>query len=324
MPLRRCAGSSGTTSSPTSCATTPSGGWRPPSTMRAAASSAPSIRASTASATSTTRTRPSRSAATSPTPTTSRSPCARCPSTTGSASSITRTATSAALLNPFGIDLVGVLKIPYTTLTRSVALKRPSLGIGGSTLPMQFVRVIYNTPPSPDEGGATKLKRKLKEWWLAPVIYRELTRDGDDDAAQAVGRQPHLAGAAHGRRAAARRRDHEPRGVRQGGQGPDRRRAVRAGLGRQQADHPAARQRQAQRGAARPLALHHRGARAHLRRAADRQRGRAEARHLRARQPRRRAARSAREAEAAGRRSRRMRRRWRSARSPIPSSAPTR
>ena len=44
---------------------------------------------------------------------------------------------------------------------------------------MQFVRVIYNTPPSPDEGGATKLERKLKEWWLAPVIYRELTRGGD-------------------------------------------------------------------------------------------------------------------------------------------------
>ena len=82
-------------------------------------------------------------------------------------------------LNPYGIDLVGVLKIPYTTLTRSIALKRPSLGIGGSTLPMQFARVIYNTPPSPDEGGATKLKRKLKEWWLAPVIYHELTRGGD-------------------------------------------------------------------------------------------------------------------------------------------------
>jgi membrane peptidoglycan carboxypeptidase len=81
-------------------------------------------------------------------------------------------------LNPYGIDLVGVLKIPLTTLTRSIALKRPSLGIGGSTLPMQFARVIYNTPPSPDEGGGTKLKRKLKEWWLAPVIYQELTRGG--------------------------------------------------------------------------------------------------------------------------------------------------
>lgn len=82
-------------------------------------------------------------------------------------------------LNPYGIDLVGVLKIPLTTLARSIALKRPSLGIGGSTLPMQFVRVIYNTPPSPDEGGGTKLKRKLKEWWLAPVIYQELTRGGN-------------------------------------------------------------------------------------------------------------------------------------------------
>jgi membrane peptidoglycan carboxypeptidase len=82
-------------------------------------------------------------------------------------------------LNPYGIDLAGVLKIPYSTLQRSIALRRPSLGVGGSTLPMQFVRVIYNTPPSPAEGGAAKLGRKLKEWWLAPVLYRELTRDGD-------------------------------------------------------------------------------------------------------------------------------------------------
>ena len=82
-------------------------------------------------------------------------------------------------LNPFGIDLAGVLKIPYSTLTRSIALRRPSLGIGGSTLPMQFVRVIYNTPPSTAESSAAKLKRKVKEWWLAPVVYRELTRGGD-------------------------------------------------------------------------------------------------------------------------------------------------
>ena len=85
-------------------------------------------------------------------------------------------------------------------------------------------------------------------------------------AAEAMGRQPHLAGAAHRRRAAARRRDDEPRRVRQGGQGPLDRRAVRARLRRQQADHPAARQRPAERGAARPLALHHRSARPHLRR----------------------------------------------------------
>ena len=60
-------------------------------------------------------------------------------------------------LNPFGIDLTGVLKIPYTTITRSIALHRPSLGVGGSTLPMQFARVIYQTPPSSSEGGMTKL-----------------------------------------------------------------------------------------------------------------------------------------------------------------------
>ncbi|RTL71980.1 MAG: glycosyl transferase family 51 [Hyphomicrobiales bacterium] len=82
-------------------------------------------------------------------------------------------------LNPYGIDLLGVLKIPYTTVVRSIALRRPTLGIGGSTLPMQFVRVIYNTPPSTAESGATKLARKFREWWLAPVIYRELTHGGD-------------------------------------------------------------------------------------------------------------------------------------------------
>jgi len=83
-------------------------------------------------------------------------------------------------LNPFGIDLLGVLKIPLSSITRSIALHRPSLGVGGSTLPMQFARVIYKTPPSASEGGLTKLRRKFREWWLAPVIYRELTRGGDN------------------------------------------------------------------------------------------------------------------------------------------------
>jgi penicillin-binding protein 1A len=82
-------------------------------------------------------------------------------------------------LNPFGIDLAGVLKIPYSSALRSVALRRPSLGVGGSTLPMQLVRVIYNTPPHSGEGALTKLARKFGEWWLAPVVYRELTRGGD-------------------------------------------------------------------------------------------------------------------------------------------------
>ncbi len=83
-------------------------------------------------------------------------------------------------LNPYGIDLIGVLKIPYTSVVRTLRTKRPSLGVGGSTLPMQFARVIYNTPPSSSEGSATKLARKLGEWWIAPVIYQVLTAGGDD------------------------------------------------------------------------------------------------------------------------------------------------
>jgi penicillin-binding protein 1A len=86
------------------------------------------------------------------------------------------------VLNPFGIDLPGVLKIPFSTVRRSIAAKRLVLGVGGSTLAMQFVRVIYKTPPSVHEGALVKLKRKLGEWWLAPVVYRELTDGGDNTA----------------------------------------------------------------------------------------------------------------------------------------------
>ncbi len=82
-------------------------------------------------------------------------------------------------LNPFGIDLLGVLKIPLSSIRRSMANARPSLGVGGSTLPMQFVRVIYKTPPGAGESSLQKLRRKVGEWWLAPVVYRVLTRDGD-------------------------------------------------------------------------------------------------------------------------------------------------
>ena len=85
-------------------------------------------------------------------------------------------------LNPFGIDLVGVLKIPYSSVARSIALRRPTLGVGGSTLPMQLARVIYKTPPSAREGSLGKLRRKFSEWWLAPVIYYGLTKGGDDTA----------------------------------------------------------------------------------------------------------------------------------------------
>jgi len=83
-------------------------------------------------------------------------------------------------LNPFGIDLSGVLKMPVTSIQRSIASRRLVLGVGGSTLPMQFARVIYKTPPSSSEGPMEKIRRKFGEWWLAPVIYRELTLGGDD------------------------------------------------------------------------------------------------------------------------------------------------
>lgn len=82
--------------------------------------------------------------------------------------------------NPFGIDLLGVLKIPYSSIKRSIATRRIAFGVGGSTLPMQFARVIYKTPPSASESPWEKIGRKLSEWWTAPVIYFELTRGGDD------------------------------------------------------------------------------------------------------------------------------------------------
>lgn len=83
-------------------------------------------------------------------------------------------------LNPFGIDLVGVLKIPYSSLLRTIKRRKISLGVGGSTLPMQLSRVIYKTPPHVGESALEKLGRKFGEWWMAPVIYHVLTRGGDD------------------------------------------------------------------------------------------------------------------------------------------------
>jgi penicillin-binding protein 1A len=82
-------------------------------------------------------------------------------------------------LNPYGIDLIGVLKIPMSSIQRTIVAKSPRIGVGGSTLPMQFVRVIYKTPPDVSEGGFNKLRRKVGEWWLAPVVHRVLTQDGD-------------------------------------------------------------------------------------------------------------------------------------------------
>ena len=82
-------------------------------------------------------------------------------------------------LNPYGIDLMGVLKIPVSTIMRSVQAHGLRVGVGGSTLPMQLARVIYETPPDSRETSLEKLRRKISEWWDAPVIYWALTRHGD-------------------------------------------------------------------------------------------------------------------------------------------------
>ncbi len=81
--------------------------------------------------------------------------------------------------NPWGIDLTGYLKIPVSTLRRSIEARSLKLGAGGSTLSMQLARIFFKTPPSASEGALGKIERKFKEWWLAPVIHRELTRGGD-------------------------------------------------------------------------------------------------------------------------------------------------
>lgn len=82
-------------------------------------------------------------------------------------------------LNPFGIDLLGVLKIPFSTIERSIRARSLHFGVGGSTLPMQLARIVRKTPPRLDESVLEKIDRKLSEWWLAPVIYRALTKDGN-------------------------------------------------------------------------------------------------------------------------------------------------
>lgn len=83
------------------------------------------------------------------------------------------------ILNPWGIDLTGYLKIPYSTFRNSAEARRLKFGAGGSTIPMQLARIFFKTPPSSKESALKKIERKFKEWWLAPVIQRELTRGGD-------------------------------------------------------------------------------------------------------------------------------------------------
>lgn len=85
------------------------------------------------------------------------------------------------LTNPFGIDLYGVLKIPYSAIRRTIDTGGPRVGVGGSTLPMQLVRAVYKLTPNSKEGVSGKLSRKLFEWWQAPVIYWALTKNGEED-----------------------------------------------------------------------------------------------------------------------------------------------
>ena len=176
-------------------------------------------------------------------------------------------------LNPYGIDLLGVLKIPYSTVRRSLALKRAE--------PRRRWLDAADAVRARDLQDAAVLKRE-RDGQARPQAARMVAGAGDLPradtwwrlhAAQAVGGQPHLAGATDGRSTAARRRGDEPHRVRQGSARSLGRGAVRAGVRRQQADHPADRQRQAQRGSARPLALHRRGAGAHLRGKAHHRRG---------------------------------------------------
>ncbi len=84
------------------------------------------------------------------------------------------------IINPFGIDLYGVLKIPFSTVSRTLAQGSPSLGVGGSTLSMQLARIFFKSPPRSDESAVEKLSRKAKEWWLAPVIHWQLMHAGDE------------------------------------------------------------------------------------------------------------------------------------------------
>ena len=84
------------------------------------------------------------------------------------------------IINPFGIDLYGVLKIPFSTVSRTLAQGSPSLGVGGSTLSMQLARIFFKSPPRSDESAVEKLSRKAKEWWLAPVIHWQLMHGGDE------------------------------------------------------------------------------------------------------------------------------------------------
>ncbi len=137
---------------------------------------------------------------------------------------------------------------------------------------MQFARVIYKTPPSTVRRRLHQTRPQVPRVVAGARHLQRVDARRRQYAPETMGGEPHLAGPAHRRAAAARRRSDEPDRLRQGSQGPLHRRAVRIGLRRQQPDHPARGQRAAERSAPRPLAVSDGGSRPHLRREAHHRR----------------------------------------------------
>lgn len=87
--------------------------------------------------------------------------------------------------NMFGIDLLGLMRMPYSTVRRTIAERRIRFGAGGSTLSMQLVRSFLKQLPSSNETMFDKVTRKMREWWLAPILHNLLAKgDGDREFAR--------------------------------------------------------------------------------------------------------------------------------------------
>lgn len=86
----------------------------------------------------------------------------------------------ASLANPFGIDFLGVLRIPVSTVRRSIEARRLRPGAGGSTIEMQLARSFMKEYPGQSGGLASEIWRKIREWNAAPILQRRL-RTGNDE-----------------------------------------------------------------------------------------------------------------------------------------------
>ena len=262
---RLCGGAAARPSSATtrwarSCTTTPSAGSPPPSTTRAATSSAPSIRASIACATSTTPAEAIDVGDYTANPDHKSIPVREVPEQYWQCLVYQEDRNLGGPLNPFGIDLAGVLKIPLSTLRRSILARHP-----GARHRRLHARHAVRARHLPDAAARGRRRAHQAQAQVRRMVARARHLPRADPRrrhqAEAMGRRSPVARAAYGRLAAARHRGDEPHRLRQGGEGPHSRRAVRARLRRQPPDHPPAGQRAAERGAARPLALPHGSAR---------------------------------------------------------------